>query len=77
MLRTTAFCSIAALVTMITGAAAQGYTTRIEPRPFYGAVVTLEEGVFWTPIFELTTSRVAHVVNLQTQINIIMGFKYY
>ena len=45
MLRTTAFCSIAALVTMITGAAAQGYTTRIEPRPFYGAVVTLEEGV--------------------------------
>ena len=26
-------------------AAAEGYTTRIEPRPFYGAVVTLEEGV--------------------------------
>lgn len=24
---------------------AQGYTTRIEPRPFYGATVTLEEGV--------------------------------
>ena len=26
-------------------AQAQGYTTRIETRPFYGAVVTLEEGV--------------------------------
>lgn len=24
---------------------AEAYTTRIEPRPFYGAVVTLEEGV--------------------------------
>lgn len=27
------------------GARAQGYTTRIETRPFYGAVVTLEHGV--------------------------------
>ena len=48
MLRTIAFCSTAALIStlaMSTGAAAQGYTTRIEPRPFYGAVVTLEEGV--------------------------------
>lgn len=26
-------------------ASAESYTTRIEPRPFYGAVVTLEEGV--------------------------------
>jgi hypothetical protein len=26
-------------------AAAEGYTTRIETRPFYGATVTLEEGV--------------------------------
>ncbi|MGL4396680.1 MAG: hypothetical protein ACRCS9_09095 [Hyphomicrobium sp.] len=26
-------------------ASAQGYTTRIETRPFYGATVTLEEGV--------------------------------
>ncbi len=25
--------------------AQQAYTTRIEPRPFYGATVTLEEGV--------------------------------
>ena len=24
---------------------AESFTTRIEPRPFYGAVVTLEEGV--------------------------------
>ncbi|MBK9079199.1 MAG: hypothetical protein WBP38_07180 [Hyphomicrobium sp.] len=29
----------------VTAAQAQGYTTRIEPRPFYGATVTLEEGV--------------------------------
>jgi hypothetical protein len=29
----------------VTAAHAQGYTTRIEPRPFYGATVTLEEGV--------------------------------
>jgi hypothetical protein len=27
------------------GANAESFTTRIEPRPFYGAVVTLEEGV--------------------------------
>ena len=26
-------------------ASADSYTTRIEPRPFYGATVTLEEGV--------------------------------
>lgn len=27
------------------GAAAQGSTIRIEPRPFYGATITIEEGV--------------------------------
>lgn len=32
-------------IAFVASAAAQGYTTRIEPRPFYGAVVTLEEGV--------------------------------
>ena len=26
-------------------ASAESYTTRIEPRPFYGATVTVEEGV--------------------------------
>jgi hypothetical protein len=30
---------------LATSAQAQGYTTRIETRPFYGAVVTIEEGV--------------------------------
>ena len=35
----------AALLLSVLPAAAQAYTTRIEPRPFYGAVVTLEEGV--------------------------------
>lgn len=35
-----------AFATGIAGAAsAESFTTRIEPRPFYGAVVTLEEGV--------------------------------
>ncbi|HPG89896.1 MAG TPA: hypothetical protein PLD46_09595 [Hyphomicrobium sp.] len=39
--------SLAAITFMafgVTSASAQ-YTTRIEPRPFYGATVTLEEGV--------------------------------
>ncbi len=34
-----------ALFALADAAAAQGYTTRIEPRPFYGATVTIEEGV--------------------------------
>ena len=34
-----------ALIASACAAAAQSTTTRIEPRPFYGAVVTLEEGV--------------------------------
>ena len=44
--------SLSALAPLALGAlvsaqsvAAESYTTRIEPRPFYGAVVTLEEGV--------------------------------
>jgi hypothetical protein len=38
---------LAVLVVVALGgvANAESYTTRIEPRPFYGAVVTLEEGV--------------------------------
>lgn len=40
-----AFSTTAALLLSVLPAAAQAYTTRIEPRPFYGAVVTLEEGV--------------------------------
>ncbi len=35
----------AATAVLATAAQAEGYTTRIETRPFYGAVVTLEEGV--------------------------------
>lgn len=35
----------ASSVALTMPAFAQGYTTRIEPRPFYGATVTLEEGV--------------------------------
>lgn len=41
--------SLAAAAGLMTSAAvpalADSYTTRIEPRPFYGATVTLEEGV--------------------------------
>jgi hypothetical protein len=33
------------LIAVAGSASAQGYTTRIETRPFYGAIVTLEEGV--------------------------------
>ena len=40
-----AVSTCAALLLSVLPATAQGYTTRIEPRPFYGAVVTLEEGV--------------------------------
>lgn len=32
-------------------ASAESFTTRIEPRPYYGAVVTLEQGVrVWRPL---------------------------
>ena len=37
--------AIGLLVCAVVPAAAGGYTTRIETRPFYGATVTLEEGV--------------------------------
>ena len=47
MLRTSLTCLIAggSLSLLASAAAAESFTTRIEPRPFYGAVVTLEEGV--------------------------------
>ena len=35
----------ATLALAVVPASADSYTTRIEPRPFYGATVTLEEGV--------------------------------
>jgi hypothetical protein len=34
-----------ALTSVVSSASAEAFTTRIEPRPFYGATVTLEEGV--------------------------------
>ncbi len=39
------FSLAGAAVIASASASAQSYTTRIETRPFYGAVVTLEEGV--------------------------------
>jgi hypothetical protein len=47
MLRTSLICLIAggSVSLLASAAAAESFTTRIEPRPFYGAVVTLEEGV--------------------------------
>lgn len=40
-----AFGALSAALAGTVSASADGYTTRIETRPFYGAVVTLEEGV--------------------------------
>lgn len=46
MLRSLAFTVALAPIALTLSAPANAqYTTRIEPRPFYGAVVTLEEGV--------------------------------
>ena len=41
----------AAALAFTTSAFAQAVTTRIEPRPYYGAVVTVEQGVrVWRPL---------------------------
>ena len=40
-----AILSAVMFVLSAAAANAEGFTTRIEPRPFYGATVTLEEGV--------------------------------
>jgi hypothetical protein len=48
MLRTFSICLVAGGSVMLSFAgmvSAESFTTRIETRPFYGAVVTLEEGV--------------------------------
>lgn len=46
MLRLASLIAAAGLTAAVTApASAESYTTRIEPRPFYGATVTLEEGV--------------------------------
>jgi hypothetical protein len=42
---TVVFAATAFTVIGVSLANAEAYTTRIEPRPFYGATVTLEEGV--------------------------------
>ena len=39
------FAVAVALSSTVSSASAEAFTTRIEPRPFYGATVTLEEGV--------------------------------
>ena len=46
-MRTLTFCllAVAGIGAAIAPATGGSYTTRIEPRPFYGATVTLEEGV--------------------------------
>lgn len=48
MFKTSAVLTLSAAafaVAASSAVSAEAYTTRIEPRPFYGAVVTLEEGV--------------------------------
>jgi hypothetical protein len=44
-LRVLAFCFAVSIAAGTSGALAQSETIRIEPRPFYGATVTIEEGV--------------------------------
>ena len=47
MLRYYSLCLVAGgcVLALAGAAAAESYTTRIEPRPFYGSVTTLEHGV--------------------------------
>ncbi len=46
MLRSlTALSAAALLASVATANAGDAYTTRIEPRPVYGATITIEEGV--------------------------------
>lgn len=54
-----------------TMAAAQGYTTRIETRPFYGATVTIEEGV--RVIRPLPVERQV-IINPEGQTPLALGF---
>lgn len=52
-------------------AAAEGYTTRIETRPFYGAVVTLEEGV---RVFRPLPPERQIIINPNGQTPLSLGF---
>ena len=44
-IRPAAFALVATLVTSVSAFAQDAYTTRIEPRPVYGATTTIEHGV--------------------------------
>lgn len=52
MFRRSLFCmAVGASLLPLTPAIAQSSTIRVEPRPYYGAVVTLEQGVrVWRPL---------------------------
>lgn len=51
-------------------ASAESYTTRIEPRPYYGAVVTLEQGVrVWRPL-PPTRHMIINPTNAPVNLNI-------
>jgi protein-L-isoaspartate O-methyltransferase len=48
---TLAIATVAFLTVGIAAAAAQAVTTRIETRPYYGATITIEQGVrVWRPL---------------------------
>lgn len=52
-------------------ASAEGYTTRIETRPFYGATVTLEEGV---RVFRPLPAERQVIINPGGQTPLALGF---
>lgn len=57
--------------TPMTAAQAQGYTTRIETRPFYGATVTLEEGV---RVFRALPPERQVIINPEGRTPLYLGF---
>lgn len=66
-----ALLAAVALVPASASATAQGATVRIEPRPFYGATVTLEEGV---RVFRpLPPDRYVIINPNNTPINLTLG----
>jgi len=71
MLRRTLFAAtLLVSAAAITPVLAQSQTIRIEPRPYYGAVVTLEQGVrVWRPL-PPTSHMIINPTNAPVSVNI-------
>jgi hypothetical protein len=71
MLRRTLFvAAISVSAAAVTPALAQSQTIRIEPRPYYGAVVTLEQGVrVWRPL-PPTSHMIINPTNAPVSVNV-------